>query len=521
MSEDYYALLGLPRDASLEEVEDALRQQLNVWSRRVNNAPRAADRREAEEKVELLEQAKAVLRDKSGRLEYECALPGEEPHGASVAGERFGHAAEDEINIQRVARWNQEFVTWVHRFDHLWRATEPARVGSDCVSSAPGTSNRLTRLGVPVPGRTPSASRAEDRELGELVTQGVQLDEVISRWPHVHTAHRSVLVRVGDAFMAQGASERAKIYYRKGADVDPQHEQGQTPRAACLFRLASMTPEGSAARGSMLTRGIETLALWAGSSSPELALGDAGETIPEPGSPKSRLRQADEVAFACARAGLDGTESRMVLSLQRGVLLCRLGAHDDARRCYIEAHELASATDDESSTLLSYARVGEVALAMGDYGRGHEIIRSVLAAMSRSYHGPQGAHRPYLRDFVMCLFAVAEWHLGRYENAIWTLGAIRPWLPFAQDYQNGQVVAALLGVEPPTRHLEGPMSVDPTNLAEQVGADRDRLRSAWAEGRSADPDSVYGHLLERGSGRPQRSGSGLRSWLSGGNRGGQ
>ncbi len=74
MAEDYYAVLKVPRDASTEDIQDALRQENMKWSRRSNNAPRAADRHEAEQRVELLAQAKSVLTDPARRAQYDASI---------------------------------------------------------------------------------------------------------------------------------------------------------------------------------------------------------------------------------------------------------------------------------------------------------------------------------------------------------------------------------------------------------------------------------------------------------------
>ena len=74
MADDYYAVLKVPRDASFEDIQDALRQENMKWSRRSNNAPRAADRHEAEKRVELLAQAKAVLNDPARRAQYDASI---------------------------------------------------------------------------------------------------------------------------------------------------------------------------------------------------------------------------------------------------------------------------------------------------------------------------------------------------------------------------------------------------------------------------------------------------------------
>jgi hypothetical protein len=79
MADDYYTLLKVSRGASAEEIEDALRQRLMIWSRRASNAPKAADRHEAEQQVELLGQAKTILTDPARRAQYDHTLAGDQP----------------------------------------------------------------------------------------------------------------------------------------------------------------------------------------------------------------------------------------------------------------------------------------------------------------------------------------------------------------------------------------------------------------------------------------------------------
>jgi curved DNA-binding protein CbpA len=76
MADDYYKVLGVQRTASLEDIQDALRQENIKWSRRSNNAPKAADRAEAEQRVELLAQIKGVLTNPIRKAEYDATLGG-------------------------------------------------------------------------------------------------------------------------------------------------------------------------------------------------------------------------------------------------------------------------------------------------------------------------------------------------------------------------------------------------------------------------------------------------------------
>lgn len=66
---DYFAALGIPRGASVEEISRRVKQELRTWQKRTSN-PDLARRQEAEQKVQLLSQAKDVLLDEARRAAY-------------------------------------------------------------------------------------------------------------------------------------------------------------------------------------------------------------------------------------------------------------------------------------------------------------------------------------------------------------------------------------------------------------------------------------------------------------------
>jgi hypothetical protein len=75
MADDYNKVLGVQRTALLEDIQDASREASVRWSRRANTAPKAADRSNAEQRVELLAEIKSVLTDPARKSQYD-ATPG-------------------------------------------------------------------------------------------------------------------------------------------------------------------------------------------------------------------------------------------------------------------------------------------------------------------------------------------------------------------------------------------------------------------------------------------------------------
>jgi curved DNA-binding protein CbpA len=74
--EDYYAVLGVARTASRDELDRTIRQQLRMWQRRTSNAD-LSRRQEAERRVALLGEARVTLLDPEKRRQYDQRLTGE------------------------------------------------------------------------------------------------------------------------------------------------------------------------------------------------------------------------------------------------------------------------------------------------------------------------------------------------------------------------------------------------------------------------------------------------------------
>lgn len=81
--ENYYEILGISPDASQEEIEKTLHEQLRKWSRRLN-APTMAKRHEAEKMLAKLEKMKEVLLDEEKRKQYDQELNKEKKKATTV-----------------------------------------------------------------------------------------------------------------------------------------------------------------------------------------------------------------------------------------------------------------------------------------------------------------------------------------------------------------------------------------------------------------------------------------------------
>jgi tetratricopeptide (TPR) repeat protein len=68
---DYYAEFGIPENATAEEIGKLLDGQQRTWGARASRAPSADKRREAEDKVALIAEARAELLDRARRAAYD------------------------------------------------------------------------------------------------------------------------------------------------------------------------------------------------------------------------------------------------------------------------------------------------------------------------------------------------------------------------------------------------------------------------------------------------------------------
>ncbi|WP_168188605.1 DnaJ domain-containing protein [Thermoflavimicrobium daqui] len=70
---NYYELIGLPPDASNEEIDKAILKKIRIWQKRTNT-PTLARRQEAERMIERLDEIKLILLDPEQRAKYDQKL---------------------------------------------------------------------------------------------------------------------------------------------------------------------------------------------------------------------------------------------------------------------------------------------------------------------------------------------------------------------------------------------------------------------------------------------------------------
>ncbi|MFE2600360.1 tetratricopeptide repeat protein [Streptomyces sp. NPDC059396] len=102
---DYYAEFDIDRSATADQVSGQLDRAFRTWSSRASRAPDAKRRREAEDKVDLISQARKELLDRARRHAYDRKLdqprqrpgspepaPGPQPQSTQGGRDWVGHA---------------------------------------------------------------------------------------------------------------------------------------------------------------------------------------------------------------------------------------------------------------------------------------------------------------------------------------------------------------------------------------------------------------------------------------------
>lgn len=129
--EDYFALLELSRDATAEQIDAKIKQQVRTWQRRTTN-PDLARRQEAERRVRLLAEAREVLLDPDRRAEYLIRLD---------EADRPGQPAEPvpvPAGGKELDSWLAQARAYLAKSDHagaLYAAREARRADLKCAEA--------------------------------------------------------------------------------------------------------------------------------------------------------------------------------------------------------------------------------------------------------------------------------------------------------------------------------------------------------------------------------------------------
>ncbi|MQA06468.1 MAG: DnaJ domain-containing protein [Streptosporangiales bacterium] len=130
--EDYFALLELSRDATTEQIDAKIKQQVRTWQRRTTN-PDLARRQEAERRVRLLAEAREVLLDPDRRAEYLIRLD-ESSRPATTPAEPIAAPSSG----QDVESWLAQARAYLAKSDHagaLYAAREARRADIKCAEA--------------------------------------------------------------------------------------------------------------------------------------------------------------------------------------------------------------------------------------------------------------------------------------------------------------------------------------------------------------------------------------------------
>jgi Flp pilus assembly protein TadD len=104
--DDYYAILGVDRTASAEEIAQKIKQEMRIWPKRAAN-PDLSRRQEAERRVQLLSEAKATLLEPEARATYDRKLAAEGPRTQSSTAQ--ASSGTDWVDLSRRYLGNNDY----------------------------------------------------------------------------------------------------------------------------------------------------------------------------------------------------------------------------------------------------------------------------------------------------------------------------------------------------------------------------------------------------------------------------
>lgn len=199
--DDYYALLGVERTATTQDLEKQIRTQLRTWSKRSNH-PDLSRRQEAERRVQQLSEARKVLLDPGKRAEYDRKLAVTPASSEPVTGKSSDISWPDEAKRHMMA-------------GDYFSAAYAARQGRD---ADPGNAEAWSVLAW------------VNTEMGNLRDALFEAGRAVELDPREASRH----LDLGDVRARMQMADDALASYRRAQELDPELEEASVGIAAVL-----------------------------------------------------------------------------------------------------------------------------------------------------------------------------------------------------------------------------------------------------------------------------------------------
>lgn len=226
--ENYYEILGVPPDGSVDDIQKKIYQQMRVWSHRTN-APQIERRQEAERMVRLLEEIEEILLDESRRTEYDQQLQeylqeqSPEDPGLAVSFPSFSSVPlnrelidEEEtplVNTQRGLD-EEQFADLLHEGQTFLKDGEPVRaleIAKRLTEEEPTRAEAWAFLG---------QVRWEMKDIHESMTAMMKARDLDPQ-------NAEYVAQLGHIFLKQENQKRARDQFKRAAVLDPENMEYQ------------------------------------------------------------------------------------------------------------------------------------------------------------------------------------------------------------------------------------------------------------------------------------------------------
>lgn len=261
--EDYFAALGLARDATVDQIDAKIRQELRTWQKRTTN-PDLARRQEAERRLRLLAEARETLLDDQRRAEYLAMLasPSSSPEATAQDPDRPSRGLDDWLAAARGHLAKSDFASALYaarearkadgRSAEAWSLLARADMGMGSLREALTEARRASDLEPSNAGYYFVQGRAHE-ELGQFA-EAHKCYEVATRLNPNASAPR--LAAAGIVAKSEQPEQALQLLEDVFERSDDKRRTG-TALGECLVRVAERVPQHRTDDGYLITSAEE------------------------------------------------------------------------------------------------------------------------------------------------------------------------------------------------------------------------------------------------------------------------
>lgn len=229
--ENYYEILDVSPDGSVDEIQKKLYQQMRIWSHRTN-APQMERRQEAERMVRLLEEIEEILLDEHRRAEYDQQLQDylqkQSPEAAGLTDSfpSFDSVPLNPLNNEILDDNEEPFIN-THRGLNDEQFADLLHEGQTCLKD--GETERALEVAEQLTQKEPS--RAESWAfLGQVRWEMKDIHESMTammKARDLDPQNAEYVAQLGHIFLKQENQKRAREQFKRAVVLDPDNMENK------------------------------------------------------------------------------------------------------------------------------------------------------------------------------------------------------------------------------------------------------------------------------------------------------